>query len=94
MFKNNRPAKSKGWKVTNEPAILLFIVPGLQARRKGRGSGGQFFRWSAEAYSMSAPERKTGHPARVFSGPVNGQNVVSAESVGAMPCHAGLGARQ
>jgi hypothetical protein len=94
MIKNDRPGKSNGWKVTNDPAILLFIVPGLQARRKGRGSGGQFFRWSAEAYSMSAPERKTGRPARVFSDPVNGQNEFSAESVGAMPCHAGLGARQ
>jgi hypothetical protein len=94
MIKNGRPGKSNGWKVTNEPAILLFIVPGLQARRKGRGSGGQFFRWSAKAYSMSAPERKTGRPARVFSDPVNGQNEFSAESVGAMPCHAGLGARQ
>jgi hypothetical protein len=70
MFKNNRPAKSKGWKVTNEPAILLFIVPGLEARRKGRGSGGQFFQWSSEADSMSTPETKTGCPARVFSGPV------------------------
>jgi hypothetical protein len=70
MFKNNRPAKSKGWKVTNEPAILLFIVPGLEARRKGRGSGGQFFQWSSEAYSMSSPERKAGCPARVFSGSV------------------------
>jgi hypothetical protein len=52
MIKNDRRGKSNGWKVTNEPAILLFIVPGLQARRKGRGSGGQFFRWSAEAYSI------------------------------------------
>jgi hypothetical protein len=94
MIKNDRAAKSNGWKVTNEPAILLFIVPGLQARRKGRGSGGQFFRWSAEAYSMSAPDRETGRPARAFSDHVNGQNIVSAESVGAMPCHAGLGARQ
>jgi hypothetical protein len=42
-IKKGRTARSYDWKVTNGPAILLFIVPGSLARRKGSGAAGQFF---------------------------------------------------
>jgi len=94
IINNERPASSYGWKVTNEPAILFFIVPGSLARRKGSRFGGRLFWWNREAYLVSAFKSMNSRRNFFRSELVSSQNKVRAGPVGAMPCHAGLGARE